>query len=657
MKKLRCIVVWLMAALLTVLFTDTYSMGFFRKNKSGPSAIMVQNQIIDSIFDQIQSLVYSKPDSMRVLAFMAYDKAVDADHLEWQAKMQGLLGISYALESEYLRAREHFHNALELAVKSGDHKSLGDAYNNLGGIDFVTANHKDALENYLEAIRNYESGGYHEKVTDIHTNIGGLYLKLKNTEKALYHLKKAHQQFILLDNKIGQSMVLNNIGHAYLENEQIDSAMYFVSQSIQMSKEIQNHYTLTSAYNTKGTILFHSGHYNEALDFFDRSIEIALIINNTDMISSAYLGMSKTYLKQQDEKKSLEYANSALELAENINAPQIISSAHEQLAEIYQQLGNFEMSLHHFKAADEIKMQISDQSKLHQIYNLEINRLSKDKEIQRLEIERQNLLLSQRNSVIVIISLLFTVVIVSLILVFSRIRQRQKIKLNEAILIHSEERSKAALDAEIQERKRLGLELHDGVGPLLSLAKLNVTALMEKPSLNSERKSMILKNTVETLNEVLKEMKHISHNMAPIVLIEKGLKSAVKDLVIKLNETEKYIVSLDISGLKGTMDQYLEHALYRGILEVINNILTHAHGTEINIQIVQNHEDITIMIEDNGIGFDPKINGEVNGLGLKSMISRIEGIKGKVFIDSVLGRGTIVTIVVPVSKLNESWKG
>ena len=618
--------------------------------------MIVQNQMIDSIFEQIQSLVYSKPDSMRVLALMAYDKAIEAGHLEWQARMQGLLGISYALESEYLKARQHFHNALELAVKSGNHKSLGDAYNNLGGIDFVTSNHKDALENYLEAIRNYESGGYHEKVTDIHINIGGLYLKLKNTEKALYHLKKAYQQFILLDNKIGQSMVLNHIGQAHLENEQIDSAMYFVNQSIQMSKEIQNHYTLTSAYNTKGTILFHSGHYNEALDFFDRCIEIALIIYNTDMISSAYLGMSKTYLKQQDEKKSLEYANLAFELAENINAPQILSSAHQQLAEIYQQLGNFEMSLHHFKAADEIKMKISDQSKLHQIYNLEINRLSKDKEIQRLEIERQNLLLSQRNSVIVIISLLFTAVIVSLILVFSRIRQRQKIKLNEAILIHSEERSKAALDAEIQERKRLGLELHDGVGPLLSLAKLNVTALIEKPDLNQDRKSLILENTVGTLNEVLREMKHISHNMAPIVLIEKGFESAVKDLVIKLNETEKYNVTLDVSGLNGTLDSYLEHAMYRSLLEIINNILMHANGSEINIQIVQDNAEITIMIEDNGKGFDLNQNKNSDGLGLKSTFSRIEGMNGKIYIDSVIGRGTIVTMVVPVYEKSKSWK-
>lgn len=637
-----------MAAIFTVLFTDTYSMNFFRQDKPGSSVIIVHNQVIERMYDQIQGLIYSNPDSMRVLALMAYEEAIEAHHLEWQSKMQGLLGVSFALESEYLKAREHFHNALELAKKSESHKSIGDAYNNLGGIDFVTANYKDAIENYLEAIRNYGIGGYLEEVSNIHTNIGGLYLELKNAEKALFHLKKAHQQFKYFNYTIGQSVVLNHIGRTYLAMEQVDSAMYFINQSIDISKEIQNHYSLASAYKIKGTIFLHSDNYNKALVCFDKSIEIALIINNDDLVSSSYLWMSKTYLKQQDQKKSLEYAVLALELAENISAPQKISSAHQQLAEIYQQLGNYEMSLHHFRAAEEINMQISDQSKLHQIYNLEIKRLSKDKEIQRLEIERQLLLISRRNSIILIISLLFSVLIISLILIFSGIRQRQRIKLNEAIMNHSQERSKAALDAEVQERKRLGLELHDGIGPLLSLAKLNITALIEKPELSRERKSLILENTVGTLNEVLKEIKHISNNMAPIVLIEKGFETAVKDLVVKLNETEKYKVTLDISGLNGTLDLYLEHVLFRGMMEIIHNALLHADGSEINIQIVQNNEDITIMIEDNGTGFYVGEKFQGRGLGLKSSISRIEGMKGKFYIDSEPGRGTIVTMIVPI---------
>jgi signal transduction histidine kinase len=135
--------------------------------------------------------------------------------------------------------------------------------------------------------------------------------------------------------------------------------------------------------------------------------------------------------------------------------------------------------------------------------------------------------------------------------------------------------------------------------------------------------------------------------MAPIVLIEKGFESAVRDLVVKLNETEKYTVILDVSGLNGSLDPYHEHALYRSILEITNNSLMHAQGSEINIQIVQSPEDITIMIEDNGKGFNADELNTGTGLGLKSTRSRTEGMNGKLYIDSVIGRGTIVTIVIP----------
>jgi signal transduction histidine kinase len=96
------------------------------------------------------------------------------------------------------------------------------------------------------------------------------------------------------------------------------------------------------------------------------------------------------------------------------------------------------------------------------------------------------------------------------------------------------------------------------------------------------------------------------------------------------------------------MESYLEHALYRSTLEILNNVMVHAHATEIGIQIIKNHQDITMMIEDNGNGFNPDEIHSNKGLGLKSTFSRIESLNGKLYIDSVSGRGSIITIIVPV---------
>lgn len=137
--------------------------------------------------------------------------------------------------------------------------------------------------------------------------------------------------------------------------------------------------------------------------------------------------------------------------------------------------------------------------------------------------------------------------------------------------------------------------------------------------------------------------------MAPVVLIEKGFEAAIKNLVVRLNEAQNYHVTLDMFDINGKLEPYVEHVLYRSILESLNNILHHANGTEINIQIIGSTEDITVMIEDNGQGFDPALVRLQNkGLGLKSTQNRIESLKGNMFVDSKIGMGTIITFIVPL---------
>jgi signal transduction histidine kinase len=144
--------------------------------------------------------------------------------------------------------------------------------------------------------------------------------------------------------------------------------------------------------------------------------------------------------------------------------------------------------------------------------------------------------------------------------------------------------------------------------------------------------------------------------MAPAILIEKGFEAAVRTLVTKLNETNNFKVFLDMFGLECHMEPYFEHALYRSVLEIINNTVCHANATEIDIQIIQNNKDLTIMIEDNGIGFDTeeKLNGK--GMGLKSTASRIDNLNGQFFIDSAKGMGTIVTMIIPLTQNKKNGK-
>ncbi len=635
---------------------ETCGMGTLKVKNTRNLPPLFQNQPVDTVFAKMQGMVYSNPERTRMIALDVLGFVSEHEMDDWKIRMLNLIGVTYALQSDLITAQKYYHEALALSIQTSNLLRKGDTYSNLGALNFLIRNYVDALDNQLEAIRSYELAGNHDKVAGSHCNIGVLYTELNNPEKSLKHFRQAYEGFTRVGDTYGLATVHNHMGMAFLKAGLKDSAMVHVDKAFALSEKDHNQYNLSFARTLKADIFREMKQYPDAIRYYEMGRSSSEMLNNRNLLCMVELGLSQLYEATGDIPAAMRAAKKTMYLADSLNDFKYLQEALEMISGLYYQSGDYKRSLEYYKKAGDIKVRLSDQSKINQIYNLEITRLSKEKEVQHLELERNRLLLGKRKSAIIIISLVSVMVVVTLVLLFSRIRHRQNVKMNEALLRHAEDRAKTAIDAEIQERMHLGTELHDGVGPMLSLAKLNLTALKEKQSLSAERKQTILQNTIQTINEILREIKNISHNMAPLVLMESGLEKAVRELAARLNETEKVTVSLDVSGLNGRLDSYLEHTVYRSILELVHNILVHAHGSEINLQIIRNHEDITVMVEDNGSGFSQEEAYTGQGLGLKSVRSRVEALNGKVYIDSMAGRGTIVTLVIPCSNNAASWK-
>ncbi|MCE1201485.1 MAG: sensor histidine kinase [Bacteroidia bacterium] len=610
------------------------------------------NPLIDSLFKKSQQQIYTNPDTARYYANVAMKIAEIEGSEYWKTVLLNALGVSYLVQADYVKASDYLFKSLQSAFKIGNKERIGRTYNNIGILNREIGNHRDALMYYLRALDMYESTGDLGNTANVLNNISVLYSELKNYEKALEYNYKSYELFKALNDSVGIHSTMSGRGRLYLESNVVDSAEYFIKESIKIAIRNNYRYGLSNSMRYLAGLSYSSGNYDSAITTYLESFKIAQEINAVNNEVSALFGMVDSYLKLGNFQKALENAQMAIVLSQSMENQKILGLAHQTISKVYDSLGKYQLAHAHFVESIEIKERLADQYSLHQIYNLEIERLNESMQNAQLEVQRQDLRISRRNSIILVISLIFVLSIITLVMILGRIRHVQRSRLNATMLRHAKERSKSALEAEIAERRRLGMELHDGIGPLLSLAKLNVSALIEKPAMDSSRKKAILGNTMGTIDEILRELKSISHNMAPIVLMEKGLKSAIKGLSDKLNESGQYAVSLDITGLDDRMDEYLEHAIYRSILEVINNIVMHAHASEISIQIVQNEDDITIMIEDNGVGFVPEdLQNSHTGLGLKSTSLRIQGLNGKLFFDSVIGRGTIVTMVIPLSNM------
>ena len=136
-------------------------------------------------------------------------------------------------------------------------------------------------------------------------------------------------------------------------------------------------------------------------------------------------------------------------------------------------------------------------------------------------------------------------------------------------------------------------------------------------------------------------------SMMPNALLKSGLAIAVREFLNRIGNTDKLKIELEIHGLKDRLESTIETVLFRVLQEIINNIIKHSEASIVNIQIIRHENELSMMVEDNGKGFDAsKISSD--GIGMKNIRSRIAYLNGTVHFDSQPGKGTTVSIEVPL---------
>lgn len=206
-----------------------------------------------------------------------------------------------------------------------------------------------------------------------------------------------------------------------------------------------------------------------------------------------------------------------------------------------------------------------------------------------------------------------------------------------------QQRTQAVLEAEERERIRIARDLHDGIGQTLAAARMTLGNYIFQKKIDSVE----IKNSLDLLEETIREVREISHNMMPSSLTKFGLSSALKQFTNKINTLGKIELELQIVGIKERFDEKIELTLFRIIQEVISNIMRHAEAKKVNIELIKHDDELILIIEDNGKGFDTE-NIENNGIGLKNIATRVEYLNGSVIFDSTIGRGTSVIVEIPL---------
>ena len=552
--------------------------------------------------------------------------------------------VKYRL-GDFAKCKEYYLKSLDIRTRFGDEAGIGSCMGKLGALYQKMGDLDKALECQLQCLHVQEKLHNQINIAVTYNNIAVIHNNQKNPCKAIEYARKALDINIQLSNAAGTVTNYNTLATAYLALGKYDSTLLLLDSVVAVADRRGDKFSKASAYCNIGNAYEHQKDSVQALQYYIRALNMAKETNSKAAISMYSQNIGYYYVAKAQYDSAEYYLLTAYNTAKELNQKPVLYMSSLGLYNIYKRRGDLLRATKYVEESIAEKDSVYNEESSKQIAEMQTKYETEKKE-QQLSI--QQLQLNRRNIILIVLSLIFILSAVIGWLTYNRYKLKQKTILDAEILSQQQQRAKAVIEAEEHERQRIGKDLHDGVGQILSAAKLNLSALQSKIPMPEQSEKDMMQNALDLIDESVKEVRTISHNMMPNMLIKSGLASAVRDFVNKMTATDKLKIDLDLVGMNKRLDATVETVLFRVFQEIINNIIRHSEAGHVTIQLVQHEQEIVMMIEDNGKGFDVSktISGE-GGIGLKSITSRVEYLHGSIHIDSMPGRGTTVTIEIP----------
>jgi two-component system NarL family sensor kinase len=551
---------------------------------------------------------------------------------------------------------------LGLARGPRDRQDVANSLNNLGGV-FMQRDQYDSAQHYfLRARRLEEQLGNLPHVADINANLGNIYLALGQYEQALACFE-AYQQLPSAGHRpIYDATALALQGEARVKLGQLGRARQDFAAALQLTR--QHGFGQLEADVLTNVVLLErkQGHYVAAEAAQRRAL--ALVRALPDYAAEVYALSNLADLAELRGAKAEaeQLYRQSLALAERRHILRARQANHAALARLTAGRGDFRTAYTHRDQAAALQDSLLNTAKAEQLTLAQTrfdterkdarNRLlEKQRQLHEARLTAQDQVIRRRNTQLVAGGVVAALLLLLAGLFYNRARLQQKVAREREQQRVARQRAAAVLAAEEAERRRIGADLHDGVGQLLSVVKLNVNALHEElhPQLDADQNRRF-GNTLDLVDESVREVRSISHNLLPNALIKRGLTLAVREFLDKIQRPDRLRIRLETLGLdEARLDPAVENALYRVIQELVQNIIKHARATEMDLQLIRHEHELTLLVEDNGVGFDPAAQGGA-GIGLRSIASRVAYLGGTLHVDGRPGRGTTVTATIPMRR-------
>lgn len=531
-----------------------------------------------------------------------------------------------------------------------NHYGLASLFNLRGLVDEKIGDYEQAIKDYHESLANAEStDNLYAQSNPLH-NIGLIYNKMSEYKNALGYFLKA----LTIREQINDSILIaqsyQTIGITYSHLGDTTRSITWQEKAVDFFEKKGDLYDLAMVYSNLGIIYTFLDDYNRSETLLNKALEYNRSIDNQEGSTKVLINLAELDNRRKRFAAAERFALRALHLADSLGLRPELKFAYETLIVAQEGQHKFKDGFYTQYKLRAINDTLLNEEKVRNLTAMETRFQVREKEkhidLQQAQILQQQTALKYNYIFNFALLLLLLLSIVFFLLIRSQHKRKQEALKQQHELSIRETYINATLESQENERKRVAIDLHDGMGQLISALRLTVSGIHDK--METEERLGIVSRAETVLNDMHREIRSIAFNLMPHTLIQYGLIPALKEMAMRINSVATTHVTITDFGLTERLTEVQEISLYRIIQEWTTNILKYASSSKVEIQFVRHDNEITVTVEDDGKGFDTKMLEQGKGHGWRNIQSRVNRIRGTISLDSRTGRnGTTLVVSVP----------
>jgi signal transduction histidine kinase len=545
--------------------------------------------------------------------------------------------------------------ALQTSLKINYTKGQAYGYRGLSSV-FSTNNKTIIAAEYLQkAIRLFEKLNDSAGLANCYITMGHAFRRSQRRREEIEYHKKAFEIFSRLSIPDRIAVSAHNLGESYWLTGNYSKSRDLTTYAIRLLTDPAGNLSiLSNCFKVMGKLELAAGNLEAAEQYFLRVLSITDTLGNHSQktaTAESMINLAAIYRQTGSRDRQRSILNKASAFCEANSMSRYLQPVYSSLIAL--DADNKDSVYRHITEFGRVSDSVTARSARDQwelekygseIYNLleNENRASEKKYIlQTQRIKTTNLLL--------ILSLAILLIFIALIFTLRKTLRRQK-RAEEEIKRKSDQLQELAARLQnIREEERIAMaqEIHEGLGQQLIVIKMDIDWMKNKLGKTDNTFSERMEQASSQLDSVISDVRRIAGSLRPSTLDDIGLDVAIK---WQLSEFEKHYglkSGFTTSHAEPELPDAVKTGLFRIFQDAMMNVIQHANANTVTVRMIQQEHEISLTIEDDGIGFADKEIMAKKSIGLLAMKERCNMINGYFEITGIPGRGTKVVVTVP----------